>query len=649
VSGGAHDGDPARGDDHACCQHNLTGAIDAGERRALGARLTAALAAVGLLVLALGLLLLVPAQAAVAHLLAGATASRRTAVLVGVPVLRDAVAGLRRPTLHAITDQLVAVAILGAVVVGDLESAALVPLAMTIGHILEERSLIGSQEAIAALARLTRVAGRRLRADGGVDEVAAEALRPGDRIEVRPGDRLAADGVVRTGISAVDTSPITGESVPIEIAPGDAVLAGAINQHGRIEVEIVRTGAATALGKVVALMRDAERAKPPVTRLLERHAGAYLGLILLIAAGVLVSTGSATAAMTVLVAACPCALVLAAPATAIAAIAVAGRHGILIKGTAFLEELAEVDALIIDKTGTLTVGELRIAGLQACPGIDPGDLRRLAGSLGAASSHPVSRACAAALPAHDRLAITAIAEVGGQGLSGTRADGSAVAMGRPTWLAEHVPGGAIVPPTHDGPVVGVAAAGHLLGWILLADEPRADARAALDDLRGLGLSRQILVTGDRRAVAGRVAEALGITEVDAEVLPDQKLARVRSELTGGRRPLVVGDGVNDALALKAGAVGVAMGARGTDVALASADIVLMGERLGRLATCVRLARRARRTINTNVGIGLGWTAVVLAGGAAGLYGPLWAALLHNLGTLAVMANAGRLLRVDDRG
>ena len=616
--------------------------LDEGERFSLGLRLSLALACAGLLLLALGLLIIAPQQAELAHLLAGIAA-----LIVAVPVFTEAIAGLRTPTLHAITDQLVAVAVLAAWVVGDLESAALVPLFMVIGHILEERSLLGSQEAIAALARLTRTKARKV-VDGAVIEVEAGELRAGDRLEVRPGDRLAADGVVRLGQSSVDNASLTGESVPIEVAPGDAVLAGAINLGGRLDIEVTRTGAETTLGKVVALMRAAERAKPPVTRLLERHAGHYLFFVLLLAAATWFVTSSATAMMTVLVAACPCALVLAAPATAIAAIAVAGRFGILVKGTAFLEELAEVDALVIDKTGTVTVGELRLVATRPTAGAAEADLRLIAASLGAGSSHPVSRAVASAVPLGDRLRVESLVEHPGLGVTGTIA-GRTVALGRAAFLAEHLGWvGSLDIPLHDGPVVGVVGNGVLLGWLLLADEPRAEARQALADLRTLGLNHQVLLTGDRRSVAERIAGQLGSTVVDAEVLPDQKLARVRAELAAGRHPLVVGDGVNDALALKAGAVGVAMGGKGTDVALASADVVLMGDDLRRLGTCIRLARTARRTTNVNVAVGLGWTALILAGGTIGWYGPLAAALLHNLGTLAVMANAGRLLRYDDR-
>lgn len=630
-----------------CCNHDHLrvftvaddGLLLTGERRALAIRLSLAVLCAGLLVLALVIHVALPAQAELAQLVAGAAA-----LIVSVPIFVEAFGALKNPSLHGVTDLLVATALIAAWVVGDLETAALVPLAMVIGHVLEERSLLGSREAIEALGKLTKVDARRIAADGVVSEIPADRLAVGDRIEVRPGDRIAADGLVRVGSSAVDTAPITGESVPVEVAPGATVAAGTINLAGRIEVEVTATGSATTLGRVVQLMRTAEGAKPPVTRLLERYAGSYLLLILLVAACVLFFTGRVDAMMAVLVASCPCALVLAAPATAIASLAVAGRHGILVKSTAFLEELADVDTVILDKTGTVTVGQLTLVATAPAAGVDDLYLRRVAASLGAASSHPVSRAVASGVAVEQRLAVADVSEVGGLGVKAS-IDGTTAALGRAVLLQEF----ASVPeiPAHDGPVVGVAVQGRFLGWLLLADEPRAEARSALEDLRSLGLKRQILLTGDRRNVAMAMAARLGIDDVQAEVLPQQKLDRVLAETAAGRRPLVVGDGINDALALKAGAVGVAMGAHGTDVALASSDLVLMSSNLSRLGTCIRLSRRCRRTINLNVAIGLGWTLAIIGAASLGFITPVGAAMLHNLGTLAVMANAGRLLKFDE--
>jgi Cd2+/Zn2+-exporting ATPase len=621
------------------------------ERRWLGVKLILALIAGGLLAISTIIRFAVPDQLDLAELVAGGAA-----VLVAVPALSGAWHSLRHPDLHGITDQLIGLALIAAWAAGDLTTAALLPLVMTVGHVLEERSLLGSQEAIRALGRLTEVNARRLRADGSAETVPANALRVGDVIALKPGELIAADGLVRSGHSSVDTASITGESVPVEVAPGNGVFGGSLNLDGALRVEVTRVGEETTLGRVIAMMQEAERAKPPVTRLLERYAGQYLLLVLLLAAGVWFASGSTAGMLAVLVASCPCALVLAAPATSIAAIAVAGRHGILVKGAALLEDLASVNAVVLDKTGTVTLGELRLVEAEPAPGVPADTLALIAASLGAASNHPVSRALAGLVPPERRLTIEDVREARGRGivarLSGcagphpAAAPGSLAAVGRPELFA----GLGITcpaPPAHDGPLAGAALGDKFLGWMLLADEPRPESRQALADLRALGLRREILLTGDRRAVAERVARFLGVSEVRAEALPEQKLACVLDEMKAGYRPMVVGDGINDSLALKAGAVGVAMGAQATDVALASADLVLMTNDLRRLGTCIRLSRRCRRTIHVNVALGLGWTVVVIGAAATGVLGAsgaLIAAVLHNMGTLAVMANAGRLLK-----
>jgi heavy metal translocating P-type ATPase len=352
--------------------------------------------------------------------------------------------------------------------------------------------------------------------------------------------------------------------------------------------------------------------------------------------------------LAVLVASCPCALVLAAPATSIAAIAVASRHGILVKGAAFLEQLATVDAVVFDKTGTLTVGQLQLVGTAAQTGISVPEMLRLAASLGAASSHPVSRALSAQVPEDARANIVDLKETRGLGVVG-QLNGQQVALGRPLLFSQlgiQVP----APPAHDGPLAGVSSGTTFWGWLLLADQLRPEAKGAVAQLRELGLRRQLMITGDREREARRVAAQVDVEEVHAEALPTEKMQFVLDEIGSGRRPMVVGDGINDALALKAGAVGIAMGAQGTDVALASADLVLMTNDLRRLATCVRLSRRCRSTILVNVGLGLGWTVLLVALAASGTFGSngaLVAALLHNAGTLAVMLNAGRLLKFHE--
>jgi len=620
-----------------------TGLLSRSEQISLGLRLTLSLLAGCCLVLSVGVEFLAPSQRDVAQLIAGVAA-----MLVAVPALSAAWCSLRHPDLHGITDQLVALALIAAWVAGDLITAALIPLVMTIGHILEERSLLGSQQAIRALSRLTQTKTRRLLASGQAEEVATRELQVGDLVELRAGDVVPADGVVQAGAASVDTASITGESVPVEVQPGAKIFSGSIDINGHLVVRLTRVGGKSTLGRVITLLKEAENAKPPVSRLLERYAERYMVLVLLLATGIWFMTGSTMAALAVLVASCPCALVLAAPATSICAIAVASRHGILVKGAAFLENLATVDAVIFDKTGTVTVGQLQVIDARPEPGVDREQLMQLAGNLAAASNHPVSRAIATLTEDGRRLDFEEVKETGGLGVVG-RLEQVAVALGRVELFAElgieHS-----APPNHDGPIAGVARGSKFLGWILLADEPRPEAREAIADLRQLGLQRQSLLTGDRVAVARRIADVLDLQSVRAEALPAEKMAYVLSEISTGYRPLVVGDGVNDSLALKAGAVGVAMGAQGSDVALASADLVLMTNDLRRLGTCIRLSRRCRRTIHTNVGVGLGWTVVIVgcaATGVLGASGALVAALLHNFSTLAVMANAGRLLKFQE--
>ena len=618
------------------------GLLSSAEQRRAARQLTLAMLALGLLGLGLIWRWLLPAQTGVSQLLLGVAS-----LLVAVPVMRSAWFSLRYPSLHGITDQLIALAMLGAWATGDLLTAALLPIIMIFGHVLEERSVIGSQEAIHALGQLTRSHARKIQADGSIVEVDNGTLKSGDMVEVRAGDRVPADGRVLSGQASLDTASITGESVPVEASVGMTVFGGAINLDGLLRIEVTRTGDESTLGKVIALMQNAERSKPPITRLLERYAGSYMVLVLLLAAVTWFITNDAQAMLAVLVAACPCALVLSAPATAIAGVAVAARHGILIRSSAFLEELADLTSLVVDKTGTLTYGTLRLQSINS-PHADQSTVLALAASLGAASSHPVSRALAGLVSQDDCLPLSDIHERQGLGVVAMTGQGEA-ALGRPELFAQL----GITPttiPEHDGPIAGLALNGEFLAWLLLADSVKPEARFALSELRELGLGRQLLLTGDRQSVAQTMAREVGLKEVEAQALPEDKLNRVLKEINDGFRPMVVGDGINDSLALKAGVVGVAMGAGGADIALASADIVLIGSDLRRLGTCVRLSRQCRRTLQVNVIIGLGWTLAIVvfaAFGWLGAAGAMIAALLHNFSTLLVLGNAGRLLRFQE--
>lgn len=613
------------------------------EQRRMQRQLTLTMITIGLLLLSLLWRAIAPDQPGISDILAGVAW-----LLVAVPVFRAGWHSLLHPDLHGVTDLLVVLAMLGAWALGDLMTAALLPVIMIFGHILEERSVMGTRQAIAGLTKLTHSQARRVRADGEVALIDSQHLRAGDVVEVRAGDRLPADGRILSGQASLDVGHITGESVPVEAAPGMNVFAGSINLNGLLRVEVTHTGDQSTLGKVIALMQDAEQAKPPITRMLERYAGHYLILVLLIAATTWFLTYNSQAMLAVLVAACPCALVLSAPATAMAGIAVAARHGILIRNAAFLEELADVDALIVDKTGTLTEGRLSFVDALLVTEMPREQVLALAAALGATSNHPVSRVLAETLSDAGELALRDVEEIQGVGIVAMTDDGVAL-LGRQALFTRYSVKTSTLP-AHEGPVVGLALNGEFLGWFLLDDTLRAEAPAAVEALKSLGIDRIQLLTGDRMSVAKRVAQQAGIDELAGEALPAEKLRQVQNMVDEGWRPMVVGDGINDALALKAGAVGIAMGGNGADIALASADVVLAGGDLRRLPTAIRLSRKCRATLQVNVFIGLGWTILIVAAAAMGLLGAagaLIAAVLHNLSTLLVLLNTGRLLQFDE--
>ncbi len=622
-------------------------ALSATERRVVTRQIALALLAGGLLALSLAWRYFAPGGAQLAEVLAGLAS-----LLVAGPVFAGAWHSLKHPSLHGVTDRLIALAMLAAWAIGDMTTAALLPIVMTFGHALEERSVLGSQEAIRALGRLTSGNVRRVRADGTIEDVPYEAIRAGDTVEVAAGSRIPADGVVRRGRSSVDNGPITGESLPLDVDEGVAVFGGAMNLDGPLRIEVTHAGEHSTLGKIIELLQRAEQVKPPITQVLERYMGGYLALVLLIAAIVWFASANASAMLAVIVAACPCALVLAAPSTAIAGIAVGARHGVLFRNAAFLDRIGEIDSLVIDKTGTLTYGELRVADVFAQPGVASAEAVALAARLGAGSAHPVSRALTRYAASATSAAGQEVApfkrtrELRGLGVVAETPEGTAV-LGRAELLREHVATLQAAPASIDGPCVGLALNGQLLAWFGFADALRAEAAGALAELRELGLVRQTLLTGDRDVVARKVAAEVGIDTVVSQALPHDKLDYVMHELDAGHHPLVVGDGLNDVLAIKAGATSIAMGERGIDIAVASADIVLLGDDLRRIPTCIRLGRRCRLTATINAAIGLFCTVVIIALAALGLLGAVWVAILHNVGTFIVIANAGRLLRIDE--
>jgi Cd2+/Zn2+-exporting ATPase len=620
-------------------RETIESALTPDERRRMARRLGGALAAGVLLAAGLAHRRLVPGQEEIGALLLAAGA-----VLAIAPVLRAGVRGFLARDPDSTVEQLVSVALLAAFAAGEFETAILIPLVMEIGHFFEERSILGARAAIEGLKTLRPSTAARL-GPRGEEEVPMDRLSPGDHIVVRPGEAFPADGRVVRGTSAVDQSTMTGEAVAEEVSRGSRVFAGTVNLSGVLAVEVTDLAEATALGRIVELLRAAERSKAPIVRLIEQYTAYYLPAVLLAAGAVLALSQDLTRAIAILVVSCPCALVLASPSAMTAALAVASRLGILIKSTRFLEALGDIDTIILDKTGTVTMGRLEVVAVWPLAERTSDEVLQEAAVCAVGSRHPVSRAILAAVGGMDAGEADAIEEAPGRGVAARR-NGAVVRLGSAAWLREsglELPDG---PLPHPGPVVWVARDRQVLGVVLLADRPRPGSREAIEAVRAAGVARTLLMTGDRADVAEPIARELGVDECLAGCLPEAKLAIVEREKTSGRRVMVVGDGVNDALALDRAHVGVAMGAMGSDVAVQSADVALMGTDLRHLSQMIRLAQQTRAVVNQNVLIAIGSSLVIMTLAGLGLISPVVGAVVQNVGTFIVVVNSARLLRFD---
>jgi Zn2+/Cd2+-exporting ATPase len=617
---------------------STSGVLDVEERQRISQRLGASLAGIGLLALGTILIRLEPDQWQIGELCRGIAAA-----VVAVPTLASGIRGVVTGDTRRATDQLVAIAVLAAAASGDFVTATLIPLFLEFGRLFEERSSLGARAAIEGIRALH--ARQAVKWTNGVEErVDPHSLRPGDEILVRPGERIAVDGTVVTGRAAVDQSAITGESLFEDVGPGSPVFAGTVALDGLLTIQVRGAGADTVLGRVVQLLADVERASVPMLRLFERRAGVWLPLVITVAATTLFFTESLSRAIAVLVVATPTALVVAGPAAIVAAMTVATRLRILIKSADFLERASDIDTLILDKTGTVTVGAPAVSDIFPAAGESEETLLKVAAGCGFGSLHPVSRAVVAkalsrgitATPPHD------LKETPGLGVVAT-VDGAQAALGRAALLTElGIP--VDRPDDRDASQVCVAWKGRYLGRLVFRDQPRPEARDALTKMRELGITRMILLTGDRKATALEVGEALGFDHVIAEVLPAQKLEVVREEQAAGHAVMMVGDGVNDAPALGGADVGVAIGAELNEIAVGGADVALLGTDLRRLPQLIGLADDTRAIIGQNVWLAFGLSVVLIVLAARGVLDPLTGALAQSVAVLVVVANSTRILR-----
>jgi Zn2+/Cd2+-exporting ATPase len=551
---------------------------------------------------------------------------------------------------------LVTLAIGAALSIEKYQEAGVIAFFMVIATLVETRTALGARASIESLIRLTPAKAHRLRADGTEEEVEAKLLKPGDVIRVRPGDNIAADGVVVSGESTLNQSTITGESLPVDKTVSDEVFNGTTNLTGSLDIRVTRAGTETTLGRVQKLILDAEHTRIPLMRIIDQYAGWYTPTILMLAFLVwffIRGPEGMSRAIAMLVVACPCALVLATPTAMVAALSCAARLGILVKSVATLEGARNLTAIMFDKTGTLTTGELTVTQMKPAPGVDGAELLRLAASADSLSKHPNAKALMSV--AHRaRLSLTRpeqFEEVAGKGVR-ARINSQDILVGRNTFLSDRsVDLSLLNDPNFKEPegisVLYVSRDNRLIGWIGLEDRTREEAREAIAELRELGVRTVTMVTGDKWSVARRVASEMGCTDVQAEVLPAHKLELVDELKRRGHRVAVVGDGVNDAPALAAGDLSVAMGAAGSDVAINSASVALMNNDLRRLPFLVRLSRTTTKVIWQNMLLGVAYIAVLETLGALGKISPMFAAFLHVVASFVVIFNSARLVRFGE--
>ena len=540
---------------------------------------------------------------------------------------------------------LMTIAAIGSVALGQVAEAALLGVLFSIAEGLEHYAVVRTRRGLRALLSLVPPTASVLR-DGREAQVSPDELRIGDLMIMRPGGRAATDGIIRTGRTSLDLSAITGESVPVEARPGDAVHAGAINGGGAVEVEVSALAADSSLARIVHIVEQAQDRKGSGQRLADRIARPLVPAIMILAVligGLGLLLGEPLLwlerALVVLVAASPCALAIAVPLSVVAAIGAASRYGALVKGGAALEELGRIRAVALDKTGTLTRNDPRVIEIVPDGGVTRDEVLAAAAALEARSEHPLARAILTATGDHPPAPAAEVTAVAGQGLHG-EVDGARLRLGKPGWVDPGPLGAEVTRLQGAGAtVVLVERAGRVLGAIAVRDELRPEAPDAIRRLRALGVEVAML-TGDNRRTAEALAADAGIATVHAELLPEQK-AELLPAIARGRSIAMVGDGVNDAPALATADVGIAMGAMGTDVAIETADVALMGEDLRHLPQVLAHARHARTIMLQNIGLSLAIIAVLIPLAATGVLGLAAVVFTHELAEVLVILNAIR--------
>jgi Cd2+/Zn2+-exporting ATPase len=572
-----------------------------------------------------------------------------SAVIGGVPLFL--LAGKAVIIRHDITAGFMAsVAMIAAIIIGEYSAAALVVFMFAIGDWLENLTIARADNALRDLAKLMPATVTIIR-KGQEIILPIEQVVSGDIALVRSGERIGVDGVIRNGSASVNQSAITGESMPIDKKVGDEVYAGTLNEVGALEINVTRIGAETTLGQIVKLVKDAQRTQAPVQRIANQYARILVPITFAIAVLVYLLTSDIVRSITILVVVCPCALVLATPTAVVAAIGNAAKRGMLVKSGAVIERVGKVDVVAFDKTGTLTHGKPVVQQIIPLNGYKADQILYFAASIERGSEHPIGRSIVQSSLEHqiDLVNVEEFTVLPGYGVTGY-IDAHRVIIGNRALLGEHN-----VLWTKDmdqqiqnlerqgQTVIPVAVDGELEGLITLADTPRAEAKHAISELKRIGIREVIMITGDNPHTAAQIAKELGIDRFYAEVLPQDKLRIIRELQAEGKKVAFVGDGVNDAPALAAAEIGIAMGLVGTDVALETADIGLMADEIERIPQIISLSRQALGVIRQNVIFSMSMNVLSVVLGGFGIIGPVVGALMHEFSALPVLANSARLI------
>lgn len=560
--------------------------------------------------------------------------------IIGIPVFVTAVKGFLQKDINSSMEILVSIAILVSVLDGQYILAGLIPIILTLVHFLEEKSIMGGRDAIEGLKKLQADTAILL-VDGNEKEIDAKTLKTGDLILVKPGMSLPIDGVVISGISNMDQKSLTGEALPKEVKQGDTVYAGTTNIDGLLTVEVTKAYSDTSFQKIVELLESAEKMTVPETQIVDKFMTYYLPIVLVVAVLMWLFTKDISKAIAILVVSCPCGYMLVSSAPIIAALASATKRGILIKNPSFIEKLTDVNYFVFDKTGTITNGTLEAVDFHLVNSETNEELIKTAASVAHGSLHPTSKSIMALVNDEDYDKDFEITEIVGNGVKGVKGNNEII-VGNSRYIKSlgfELPEDILT----EGTLSWVVKNKDVLGAIIFRDILRSDANETIEKLRTLGVNTIAVLTGDNNIEAQRVMAEANIDVMHSELLPEQKLEKVK-EAQKNHLVAVVGDGINDSLALSEADVGIAMGAMGSDTAIQSADISLMNNSLDNLPFVIELSRKTKATIYQNIIIAFSISFVMMVLAATGLVTPLVGAFLHNIGAFIILINSGKITK-----